>query len=66
LVPGIDKIIIRFIIEVWGKVGKKGNLGHIVTNSARQGRLGCFWTRRNGILAELAEALPSRGNSMKR
>jgi hypothetical protein len=59
---GIDKIAIRFIIEVWGKVGKKGNLGHIVTNSARQGRLGSFWTRQRGMLVGLAEALPSHFN----
>ncbi len=59
-------MIIRFIIEVWGEVGKKGNLGHIVTNSARQGRLGSFWTRQRGMLVGLAEALPSRKDSMRR
>jgi hypothetical protein len=53
-------------MEVWGKVGKKGNLGHIVTNSARQGRVASFSTRRSGMLAELAEVLPSRVDSTRR
>lgn len=53
-------------MELWGKVGKKGSIGHIVTNSARQGRSGSFCSGWRGMLVELAEALPSREDSMRR